>query len=354
MSVIDIEKLPEFDGHEMVLRISDATTGLRGFIAIHRTFNGKALGGTRYWHYKNEEEALHDALRLSRAMSYKCALANLDYGGGKAVLMTPNRVAPHKNQAYLAAYAKRLKAIGECFFTGEDVGMEERDIKMLAQMADNIIGRPSVGGLPSPWAAESVYQAMRAALKATFGKDSFKGRTVAIKGLGNVGFDLARRLSRAGAHIIAAETNTARAARAKKAIPNLHLVSPAVIHKQEADIFSPCALSGDLSRETIPQLKANIVCGSANNQLKTPEDGMRLFKRGIVYVPDYVANAGGLITVADELHRGGYSKKRVAAHVAHVYDTVHDILKKSKAKRRPPETIADEIAEKRFRLQKTS
>ena len=349
--VIDIETLPEFDGHEAVFRFSDQDTGLRGFIAIHNTNAGPAVGGTRFCHYANEEGALRDALRLSRAMTYKCALAGVPYGGGKAVLMAPagaKAAKKLKTKKYLESYARRLALLSGSFFTGEDVGMTGKDIEILDQCSAGIIGRPSVGGLPSYWAALSVFESMRAALKEVFGSDSFKGRTVAIKGLGNVGSDLAAMLDEAGASVIGAEVDSTRAREAKKRVPDMRLVSSASIHTQKVDIFSPCALSGDLSKTTIPKLKAKIVCGSANNQLATSQDGERLFKRSIVYVPDYVANAGGLISVVDELHEGGYSRARVARNVARVRATVADILRQSKKKRHSPDSIADKIGKERF------
>ena len=349
--MIDIEKLPEFDEHELVIRLSDEKTGLRGFIAIHNTNVGPAVGGTRYCHYASEEEALRDALRLSRAMTYKCALARVPYGGGKAVLIAPRSPAAAKklkNEKYLAAYAKKLHFVAKDFFTGEDVGMTEKDIEILAKRARNIIGKPNVGGMPSEWAAKSVFESMRAALKEVFGSDSFDSRTIAIKGLGNVGLELAHMLTKEGAKIIAAETNPERVSRARSAIKGIRIVSPVTIHKQKADIFSPCALSADLSKETIPYIKAKIVCGAANNQLATPEDGHRLFKKKILYVPDYIANGGGLINVVDELHRNGYSRPRVEKNVHKVRATVADILKTSRRRRQPTSVVADRLGYSRF------
>jgi leucine dehydrogenase len=353
LCALKIEELPEFDGHELVLYLYDKTTGLRGFIAIHNTNAGPAVGGTRFCHYESEEDALRDALRLSRAMTYKCALANVSYGGGKAVLMAPRsaRAAEKlKNEKYLAAYTRRMNLLDGHFFTGEDVGITKCDIKILARHSSSIIGRPSVGELPSHWAAVSVYESMRAALVTMYDNDSFKNRTVAIKGLGNVGLDLAKMLSRAGAYIIGAEINQERVQRARKHVKGIHIVSSEVIHKQKADIFSPCALSGDLSKKTIPQVRTKIICGAANNQLATAEDGMRLFKYGIIYIPDYIANGGGLINVIDELHSGGYNRERVERNVARVRTTVARLLAESKKQRRPPDQIADEIARSRFRI----
>ncbi len=335
----------------MVLRLYDRSTNLRGFIAIHNTHAGPAVGGTRFAHYASEEEALRDALRLSRAMTYKCALAKVPYGGGKAVLMAPKNASAAeklKNEKYFAAYARRIALLDGHFFTGEDVGLTKRDIEILAKHSESIIGRPAVGGLPAHWAALSVFESMRAALKTVFGNDSFKGRTVAIKGLGNVGSDLAMLLHKAGAQIVGAEKNQDRLRAVQKKIPSMRSVSPEAILTQTADILSLCALGGDLSEKTIAKLKVKIVCGAANNQLATPRDSARLAKRGIVYIPDYVANGGGLINVVDELDAKGYDRARVERRVSQVRKTVTDILTAAKKNRCAPDAIADQIGKKRF------
>lgn len=348
---IALESLPEFDDHELIIRFFDRATHLRGYIALHNTTAGPAIGGTRYCYYQNETEALRDALRLSRAMTYKCALAHVPYGGGKAVLIAPR--SPHaakkrKNIKYLNAYARKIELLGGHFYTGEDVGLTETDITILAHTSSYIVGRPQVGGMPAHWAARSVFESMRAALKTVYASDSFQGRSVAIKGLGNVGFDLAGMLIRAGAHIIGADINRERVQRARAKLKKIRVVSPKSVHAERADIFSPCALGGDLSQVTIPQLQVSIVCGAANNQFAAPEDGARLFRRGIVYVPDYIANGGGLINVVDELHRGGYSQQRVEKNIRRVHTTVVRLLTESKKQHRPPDHIADQIARDRF------
>ena len=353
--MLKIERLPEFDDHELILRLQDTSTGLKGFIAIHTTNPGPAVGGTRFWYYKNEQEALQDALRLSRAMTYKCALANVPYGGGKAVLMAPKGLSEKKKlkiEKYLVAYTKRLNILDGHFFTGEDVGISEQDIEILARNSTSIVGRPSIGGLPSYWAALSVFESMRAALKIACDSDSFEGRSVAIKGVGNVGYDLCELLSTAGATILAADVNPDRIQKLQTRFPDIRIVSPALIHKQTVDIYSPCALNADLTLRTIKELDCKIVCGSANNQLATDKDSARLFKRGIMYIPDYVANAGGLINVVDELHSGGYDKERVTRNVSQVRETVLHILSESKRKNKAPDVIADQLAEQRFKPSK--
>ncbi len=348
----DLRDFPEFDTHQAVISFVDPETSLRGFIAIHNTNVGPAVGGTRFHYYPTEADALRDALRLSRAMTYKCALANVPYGGGKAVLMAPSisrKAHQLKTEKFWNSYAKKIGLLEGNFFTGEDVGITERDIKILEKHSPYIIGRPSVGSLPAHWAALSVFESMRAALQVVFGTSSFEGRTVAIKGLGNAGKDLAGMLVHAGAKVIGAEIDKKRLQDARREIPELVGVSPEHILFQEADILSPCALGDDLTRQTIPRLKAKIVCGAANNQCATPEDGERLHKRGIVYVPDYVANGGGLINVVDELQKGGYNPSRVQRNVKQVYDTVLELLRHAKKHHVSPYSYADRLAEKRFR-----
>lgn len=348
--MINIEKLPEFDGHAFVARITDVPTGLRGYIAIHDTTLGPAVGGTRYWLYKNDEEALRDALQLSRAMTYKCAMAGVPYGGGKAVLMAPTKDS-EKSEAYLAAYARALKFLAGRFYTGEDVGVLERDIEILASQSDSIIGRPAVGGLPAKYAALSVFQSMKIALQEKEGDASLLHRIVAIKGLGNVGIELAGMLHDAGASIIGADINPEKTKIAQERFPEMKIVSVARIHKEQADIYSPCALGGEFTTRTARQVRAGIICGSANNQLTDKRVGIQLSKRGILYVPDYVANAGGLISVVDELDREGYSENRVLQRIDDMQSTISRIIKDAKVKRTPTSTIADELVQERLHRQ---
>lgn len=337
-----------------VVAMSDVATGLKGFIVIHNTNLGPAVGGTRFRHYKNESEALTDALRLSKAMTYKCAMASVPYGGGKAVIMAPKRMTPKQKKALLVAYTKRLALLDGHFFTGEDVGIDVQDIETLAAHSDSIIGRPNIGGMPAYWAAVSVAVSMEAALHERFGSKSFNGRTFAVKGLGNVGMELCRIIHEKGGTVFAADIDPKRAQLARKKFPGIHIVSSARIHTQHVDVFAPCALGNELNEKTIKELNCAIVCGAANNQLYSAADGVHLYKRNILYIPDYVANAGGLINVVAELHADGYSEKRVAARVQHVGRTVREILARSRKRRLPTSVIADEIAQQRFYKSKRS
>jgi len=336
----------EFDGHEAVVFLTDAETGLRGFIAIHNTNRGPAVGGTRYWSYETEEEALRDALRLSRAMSYKCALADVSYGGGKAVLMAPKDSA--KSEQYLSAYAKRLDSFGCGFYTGEDVGLNESDIRILSKHTSCIIGRPDVGELPARWAAQSVLSSMKSALAEVFGADSFSGRTVAIKGLGNVGLDIARLIIESGGKVLASDMNRQKLALIKETMPHIQLMDAASIIRAEADIFAPCALGGDITESYAANANVKIICGAANNQLSSERVAKMLHERGILYIPDYIANSGGLINVVDELNPKGYDRDRVQNKVAEVGKTVREIIEESKRQNVSTEIIAGEIARQRM------
>lgn len=348
--MIQLEKLAEFDGHPFVARITDTATGLRGFISIHDTTLGPAVGGTRYWPYKNDEEALRDALRLSKAMTYKCAAAGVPYGGGKAVLIAPKgTVGTEKSEAYLAAYARRLKFLAGTFFTGEDVGMTERDIEVLASHSNSIVGRPAVGGLPAQFAALSVLRAMEVAVHEKLGSPSLLRKKVAIKGLGNVGMELAGFLHEAGAELVVADIDEKRIREAKKRFPNIRVVASSRIHKEVVDVYSPCALGGEFTSLTVRQVGAKIVCGAANNQLASDRMGVLLSRRGILYIPDYVANAGGLISVVDELDVAGYDEARVRQRIDNMKSTVSRIIRDAHTKNMPTSTIADELVRERLR-----
>ena len=344
---IDATRFEEFENHQEVVFIHDAKTGLRGFIAIHNTNLGPAIGGTRYWHYASDDEGLRDALRLSRAMTYKCAIASVPFGGGKGVLLSPQQNSI-KTEEYLISYTEALKAIGTPFYTGEDVGLNERDVEVLEAHSDRIVGRPEVGGLPAKWAALSVFYSMETALLKQFGNASFDAKTVAVKGLGGVGIELCALLANAGADIIGADINATRVALAQKRHPNIRIVPSSAIHKERADVYSPCALGDELNERTIEELGSRVICGGANNQLASRADGKRLFDKGILYVPDYVANAGGLISVADELNEGGYSQDRVEKKILAIKATLEQIVDMSRAESQPTDKVADMLAEKRF------
>lgn len=350
---IDASTLSEFDAHKRVLRIEDSLSGLLAFISIHNTNRGPAIGGTRYWHYEKEEEALRDSLRLSRAMTYKCAIAEVLFGGAKGVILAPYEGEGNKD-AILTSYAKALAELGEPFYTGEDVGLNEHDVELLEKYSTTIVGRPKVGGLPARWAALSVFYAMEGALAMQTGSASFEGKKVAIKGLGGVGIDLCGLLEKAGARLVGADIVPERLERARKNHPTIEIVDPTVIHTVESDIYSPCAMGNEFNVDTIPKLNTNIICGAANNQLATKADGKRLFEAGILYIPDYIANAGGLISVADELHPLGYSQERVESNIKRIRNTVERIVQISAKESIPTGEVSDILAEERFLKKETT
>ena len=342
---MNITSLPEFDGHESVTFLHDRAAGLRSFIAIHNTNLGPATGGTRYAHYASEEEALKDALNLSRAMTYKCALADVPYGGGKGVIMANRKP---KTKVLVAAYARGVNILGGRFTTGEDVGITEHDLRVMQKESKYVNGRPGLAGELGPWAALGVFSAMRAALKAIFGDSRIEGKTFAVKGLGKVGSELCAHIGKEGGTIMAADIDPLAIRRAKARFPKIKIVSPKEIPFVKADVFAPCAMGGDFTAETIKKLKCAIVCGGANNQLTSREDGTRLHKRGILYVPDYVANAGGLINVAGEMRKNGYHRAWVERKVLGIRNTVSEIIELSHATKKPMHEVADRLAEARF------
>ena len=338
-------KHSEYDNHELISFFFDKKTGLKGIIAIHSTFPGPAVGGTRYFNYASEEEALEDVLRLSRSMSYKCALAGVKYGGGKCVLIAPSKDTI-KSKEYLKAYGNVLKQYSTKFFTGEDVGMNQEDIEELGKITPNIIGTRAKAGDPSIWAALSTYYAMIGALKFAHEDISFKGKVIGIKGLGKVGMELARLLNEEGATLVVCDIDKNRTDLAVKSFSNISVVSPSLIYSQECDIFAPCALGKDITDDLANNIKTKIICGSANNQLVSKREGITLFERGIVYVPDYVANGGGLINVVAELSEGGYNKESVIEKCKNIEKIVLSILKESKKTNIAPSEIADKIAKR--------
>jgi len=347
MGKMDFTKFPEFDNHELVVFAFDETSGLRSFIAIHNTVLGPAVGGTRYWHYGSEKEALRDALRLSKAMTYKCAIVGLRYGGGKGVIIA-NTYNPKKKK-FLIAYAKKVNFLSGHFYTGEDVGLTTEHVNILAKNSRYIIGREHLAGNPSPWAALGVFYAIRAALEEVYGSAEMNGRKFAIKGIGKVGGTLLRLLYERGGKIVVADIDHRKTKMAKQHFPKIRVVSPNEIHRERVDVFAPCALGGDLNEETVPQLRCHIVCGGANNQLAAAEDGVRLQRAGILYVPDYVANAGGLINVVAELDPKGYSRKRVRNRVERIQKIAKKIIELSRKTKKPANEVADELAERVFK-----
>ncbi|MEM8826389.1 MAG: Glu/Leu/Phe/Val dehydrogenase dimerization domain-containing protein [Pseudomonadota bacterium] len=341
MSVFDH---PSFDEHERVHVFDDTASGMRAIIAIHSTHLGPAAGGCRYWHYADSEAALTDALRLSRGMSYKNALAGLPAGGGKAVLL--KRAAFPKSDAILEAFGSAVASLGGDYVTAEDVGMTDEDMTVIARRTKHVSGLPvkadAAGGNPGPWTAQGVFLGMRAAVRHRLGRDGFKGVHVAVQGLGSVGKALAQHLADDGARLTVADIDEARAVRLAGEL-RAQVVSSDEILGVEADVLAPCALGAVLSEHSIPGLNVEIVAGAANNQLATPEDGERLRERGILYAPDYVVNAGGIINVMAE-YLGDGDAASVSTRIAAIEERVAAVLSRADSDGMATNRCADQMA----------
>ena len=328
--------------HEKVVLWSVPSANYRGIIAIHSTALGPAVGGTRIWNYADDQAATLDALRLSRAMSYKNALAGLPFGGGKAVIVG-NGIASDREKV-LRTHGRFVDSFGGRFITAQDVGTSAEDMEFIRMETPHVAGLASGAGDPSPMTAYGVFRALQAAVEHRWGSHDLTKRTIAIQGCGKTGYELAKRLYEARAKLIVSDID---ANRVKKVVNDFGAtaVAPDQILGVNADIFAPCALGGILNDETIPQLKVEIVIGSANNQLLEDRHGEALHDFGILYVPDYVANAGGVVHGCRELL--GWSEKQTKERVHCIYDTVTNILE-SAGSATPPVRVANQLAERKL------
>ncbi|MHA6259545.1 Leu/Phe/Val dehydrogenase [Sporosarcina sp. CAU 1771] len=336
--------------YEQLVFCQDKTSGLKAIIAIHDTTLGPALGGTRMWTYANESEAIEDALRLARGMTYKNAAAGLNLGGGKTVIIGDPRT--DKNPEMFRAFGRFIQGLNGRYITAEDVGTTEEDMDLIHLETDFVAGTSTgAAGNPSPVTAYGIYQGMKAAAKEAFGTDSLEGRTVAVQGVGNVAFTLCKHLHDEGAKLVVTDINKDAVKRAVEAF-DAKAVDINDIYSQDVDIFAPCALGAVINDVTIPQLKAKVIAGSANNQLKETIHGDKIHEMGIVYAPDYVINSGGVINVADELQ--GYNQDRAMKRVGGIYGTIEQIFAISKRDNIPTYVAADRLAEERIaRVAKT-
>lgn len=332
--------------YEQLLFCQDKNSGLKAIIAIHDTTLGPALGGVRMWTYESEEEAIIDALRLARGMTYKAAAAGLNLGGGKTVIIGDPR--KDKNEEMFRALGRFIQGLNGRYITAEDVGTTEEDMDIIHQETKYVTGvSPAFGssGNPSPVTAYGVYKGMKAAAKIAFGDDSLQGKTVAVQGVGSVAYHLCKHLHEEGARLIVTDIVQENVERAVREF-GAEAVDPDKIYDVDCDIFSPCALGAIINDETIPRLKCRVVAGSANNQLKEERHGDQLEELGIIYVPDYVINAGGLINVADELF--GYNQARALKKVETIYDNVLRVFEIAKRDGIPSYKAADRMAEERI------
>lgn len=334
-------------GHEQVTFFQDKQSGLKAIIGVHSTVLGPALGGCRMWNYADEGAAVRDVLRLSRGMTYKAAVANLNLGGGKAVIIGDARTM--KTPELMKAFARAVDSLHGRYITAEDVGMSVRDIDLIRTVTSHAVGGSNEGGSgdPSVMTAFGVFNGIKAALKHSGLGESLEDITVAVQGVGNVGYHLCSYLNAAGAKLIVTDIYPNQVERVVSEF-NAEAVSPDAIYSVDCDIFAPCALGAILNVRTIPQLKCKVVAGSANNQLEADSDGHLLQSKGIVYAPDYAINAGGLINVAAELE--GYNYGAVLDKVGLIYNTIDDILHCAKDEGILPQKAADRLAEKRLEL----
>ncbi|QNP64072.1 Leu/Phe/Val dehydrogenase [Streptomyces genisteinicus] len=339
----------EQGGHEQVVLCQDRATGLKAVIAIHSTALGPALGGTRFYPYASEEEAVADALNLARGMSYKNAMAGLDHGGGKAVIIGDPELI--KTDELLRAYGRFVDSLGGRYVTACDVGTYVADMDVVARESRWVTGRsPANGGAgdSSVLTAYGVFQGMRASAQHLWGAPSLRGRRVGVVGVGKVGHYLVEHLLEDGAEVVITDVREESVRRITAKHPQVTAVADtdALIRTEGLDVYAPCALGGALDDDTVPVLTATVVCGAANNQLAHPGVEKDLADRGILYAPDYVVNAGGVIQVADELH--GFDFDRCKAKAAKIFDTTLAIFARAKEDGIPPAAAADRIAEQRM------
>jgi leucine dehydrogenase len=338
---------PDLNHHEQVVFAHDEVTGLKAIIAIHNTSLGPSLGGCRVWNYETEEEALRDVLRLSEGMTYKSALAGLNIGGGKSVIL--GRVRDIGNEAAFRAFGRLVDSVGGRYITAEDVNTTPRMMEWVREETEYVVGlAPELGGSgdPSPFTAWGTFVGMKAACKKVFGNDSLEGRKISVQGLGHVGVYLVEHLSKAGAHVIVCDIKEEKVAEAT-ALKNVTTCEPDTIYDQEVDIYAPCALGSTVNDDTIPRLKCPIIAGAANNVLADyDKHGQVLMEKNILYAPDYAINAGGVINVYGEFE--GYNEKRSYDRVNHIYDVLLEIFERSESSKIPTMEAADELAEERI------
>ncbi len=335
------------DGHEQVIFCYDKATGLKAIIAIHDTTLGPALGGCRMWAYGTEEEALEDAFRLSKGMTYKSAASGQNHGGGKAVLWGDPKT--DKSEEYFRAFGKFVATLGGRFITGTDVGTDKTDFVYSKMESPWFVALPEEhggSGDSSIITAFGVWRGLKASAMAKWGSDSLKGKRIALQGLGKVGFHVLEHLVDEGAILTVTDVMPEKIEAARKAFPEIEAVAPDRIYDVDCDIYSPNALGAVINDETIERLRCQVVAGSANNQLKELRHGDELHKRGILYAPDYVINAGGLIQVADELM--GYDRDRASKKTAAVYDLLLKIYQISREENIPTYLAANRMAERRI------
>lgn len=331
-------------GHEQVLFCNDAKTGLKAIIAVHNTVLGPALGGTRMWKYDNEADALHDVLRLSRGMTYKNSISGLDLGGGKAVIIGDARTM--KSEALFRRFGQFVNGLAGKYITAEDVGISPDDMVHVSKETNHVVGLPGKSGDPSPVTAYGVYMGMKACTKMQFGTDSLNGKTVAVQGVGHVGQYLVKHLAAEGAKIFITDIHEETLKKVAETY-GASVVAPQEIYDVPMDIYAPCALGATVNDDTLARLTCSIISGAANNQLADEQKhGMAVMEKGILYAPDYAINAGGVINCFSEV--SGLSLEWSHQKAGEIYQTIYQILERSKNEGIPTYQIANRMAEERI------
>jgi leucine dehydrogenase len=344
---------PDFDQHEQVSFFHDPKTGLKAIIAVHNTQLGPSLGGCRMWPYANSEEALTDVLKLAKGMTYKAAMAGLPQGGGKAVIIGNPRT--DKSQDLMYAMGRSVDTFKGQYVIAEDSGISVQDLQYMATQSHHVAGTSAkfaydgspADGNPAPSTAYGVFMGIKAAVSFASG-DDLQGKTIAIQGVGHVGLRLARHLKNAGAKLIVADIFNEGVEIAKQELDAL-VVDPQEIHAVEADVFAPCAMGGAINAKSISEIKAKIVAGAANNQLASSQMGAQLLARDVIYVPDYVINAGGIIDIYHQRNESNAQEMRM--QLEQIGQTVSEILKRAQQMNLPTEQVANQIAEEKFQVQ---
>jgi leucine dehydrogenase len=340
---MDIFKSIEALGHEQLLISHDPSCGYLGIIAIHDTTLGPALGGTRFWHYAGTDEALTDALRLARGMTYKAAVAGINLGGGKSVIVGDNKRTDR--EALFRAHGRFIETLNGRYITAEDIGTSPADMEYIKLETDHVAGLLGLSGDPSPVTAYGVYVGMKAAARARWGSDSLKGKTVAVQGAGKVAYHLCQHLHAEGAKLIVTDIDQDKVRRVVQEL-GAGTVAPDAIYDQPADVYAPCALGATVNDDTLGRLKIEIIAGAANNQLAEDRHGDALERQGILYAPDYVINGGGVINVYGELHR--WPAERAQKKAGEIYETLLRIFEIARREKIPTYRAADRLAEQRI------
>lgn len=340
---------PEFDNHEQIVFCNDEATGLKAIIAIHNTNLGPGAGGIRMWPYASSDEALYDVLRLSKGMSYKSAMAGLACGGGKSVIIADPKIPLAEKEPMLRAFARFLQSLSGRYWAAEDVGTSVEVIRIMMDECDYLFGLPEGSGDPSPFTALGVFEGIKAAVQHKLGRDTLEGIKVAVQGVGHVGYYLCKHLHEAGTKLYISDINQQALNKTAEDF-GATIVEPDTIYGLDVDVYAPCALGATVNDKTIPQLKASIIAGAANNQLKEPRHGDMLHKKGILYAPDYIINAGGMINASGDI-AGNYSREWATQKTLAIYHTLTEIFEESDNHNTPTYLIADKLAKAKLQKQ---